>query len=43
MSVHHVVTDALKGQKKVLDPLELELHMVVSCHVATGNKALVLC
>lgn len=25
------------GQKRVLDPLGLALHMIVSCHVDTGN------
>jgi hypothetical protein len=26
-----------EGQKKVLDPLELELRVVIKCHVDTGN------
>ena len=26
------------GQKRALDPLRLELQMVVSCHVDAGNK-----
>lgn len=31
------------GQKRALNPLELELQTIVSCHVGTGNGALVLC
>jgi hypothetical protein len=31
------------GLKKVLDPLELELSTVVSCHVGAGNQTWVLC
>lgn len=31
------------GQQRVLDPLELELQMVVSHCVGTGNQAQVLC
>lgn len=30
------------GQKKVLNPLGLELRIVVSPHVGTGDKTLVL-
>lgn len=30
-----------REQKKVLDPSELELQMVVSLHVGAGNRALV--
>ena len=29
-------------QKKMSDPLELELQTVVSCHVGAGNQTLVL-
>lgn len=29
---------AFKGQKRALDPLGLELHMAVSCHVGAGTK-----
>ncbi|EGW00631.1 hypothetical protein I79_008363 [Cricetulus griseus] len=29
---------ALRGQKRTLDILELELLMVVSCHVDAGNR-----
>lgn len=31
----------LKGQEKVLDPLELELRMVMSQYVGAGNQNLV--
>lgn len=31
------VSIALRGQEKVLGPLELDLQMVVSCHVGAGN------
>jgi hypothetical protein len=34
--------EALRGQKKALDLLELELKMVVSCPVGTGNQTWVL-
>ena len=39
MSVHHTtyMSGACGCQKKVSDPLKLELQMVVSCHVSTGN------
>lgn len=30
-------------QKKVVDPMELELQAVVSCPVYTGNRTQVLC
>ena len=29
---------AFGGQKRVLDPLELGIQVVVSCHVGAGNK-----
>lgn len=35
--------DAYRGQKKVLDPLKLELQMVGSYHMGTGNWTSVLC
>ena len=38
-----VLCNACRGQKEVLDPLELELWMVVSCHVGAGNRTQVLC
>lgn len=31
-----------KGQKRTLDPLKLELQMVVSYHVGGGNRTQVL-
>lgn len=31
------VLDACKGQKRVSYPLELELQMIISCHVGSGN------
>jgi hypothetical protein len=33
---------ALKGQKRVSDPLELELHVVVSYRVNAGGQTLLL-
>lgn len=36
------VSIALRGQEKVLGPLELDLQMVVSCHVGAGNWTRVL-
>lgn len=35
--VHHGMPGAHRGQKRVLDPLELELQTVVKHHVGTGN------
>lgn len=32
------VPGARGGLKCALDPLEVELHMVVGCHVGAGNK-----
>ena len=32
-----VSCNAHRGQKKALDPLELELYIVVSHHVGAGN------
>ena len=34
---------ACRGQKRALDPSELELQVVVSCHVGAGNGTQVLC
>ena len=34
--------EGAKSQKRVLDPLELELEMVVSCHVDAGTRTQVL-
>jgi hypothetical protein len=33
MSVHHAHGCELRSQRRALDPLGLELQMVVSCHV----------
>lgn len=36
--VYHVcVPGGLRGKRREWDLLELELHMVVNCHVDTGN------
>lgn len=44
MYVYHVfVPGAHKGQKRVLDPSELELQMIVSHHVGDENQFQVLC
>lgn len=37
------VTGAHRGQKRVPDPLKLELQMVVLYYVAAGDRASVLC
>ena len=36
------VPDTLRGQKRELDPLELELNMILSHHVGAGNGTQVL-
>ena len=41
--VHHIYVWYLGSQKWVLDPLEQELHKVVSHHVSAGNWTWVLC
>lgn len=38
LCIRHL-SGALGGQKRALDPLKLELQMVVSCHVGAGNQA----
>ena len=38
-----MLSNAFGGQKRVLDPLELELQMVVSHHVGARNQTQVLC
>ena len=35
--VHYMCPGALGGQKRALDPLELELQVVVSGYVGPGN------
>lgn len=42
LSTPHVCT-AQGGQKRASDPLELELQVVVICHVGAENKTQVLC
>lgn len=41
--MYHMCADAQEGQKKTLDPLELELKAVVSCHIATVSQTQVIC
>lgn len=43
MRVLHMMSGASGGQNWVLDPLELELKMVVSHNVSAGNRTQVLC
>lgn len=38
MSEQHMRASARDGQKRVLDLLELELQMVMSCHVDVGTE-----
>lgn len=40
---YHMLSENHGGQKRVLDFLELELQMILSNHVDTGNKTWVLC
>ena len=37
MYVHHELTRPSRGQKRVLNTLELELHVVVNFHMGAGN------
>lgn len=39
----HVYSGALRGQKRVLNPRELEVLTIVSCYVGAGNQTLILC
>ena len=41
--VYYIHAGARGGQKRVLDPLEVELQMFVSYHIGSGKQALVLC
>ena len=41
LSVHHIHAVHEEPEKSV-NPLELELQKVVSCHVGAGNRTLVL-
>ena len=42
VSVSICIPSACGGQKKALDPLELELQMVVSCHADSGDEMWIL-
>ena len=35
------MSGAYRGQKRALDPLELELQTVVNCHMGAGNQILI--
>lgn len=37
ISVHHMYTVSVDAKCSMLDPLEMELQMVVSFHVGAGN------
>lgn len=37
------VSSTLRGQKRVLDPLKMELHIAVSHHLGSGNQTFVFC
>lgn len=39
----HYVPGNLNGQERALDALGLELQMVASCQVGTGNETQALC
>lgn len=39
----YVLLSVLGGQKKVLDPLEVELRMTMSYHMGAGAKLWFLC
>ncbi|KAL6041276.1 hypothetical protein STEG23_022982 [Scotinomys teguina] len=43
MSVNHLHAGSIGGQKKTLNPLELELQMVVNCRVDAGHQIQVFC
>lgn len=43
MNVYHMPAWCLKVQRRVPDPLELELQAVVNHHVGAGNRAQALC
>lgn len=42
MSAYHMCAGAQVNQKRVLDPLDLELQMVVRYHVGSGNQTCIL-
>ena len=43
MYVHHKCLVSAETKKRALDPLGLELQMVVRCPVGVGDPTLVLC
>lgn len=42
MDVHTCVPSAISGQRRALDPLGLELKVVMSCHVGVETQTQVL-
>lgn len=36
--MYECVPDAQRGQKRVLDPFEVELQEIVSCYIETRNQ-----
>jgi hypothetical protein len=41
--VHHAYVNALRGQKRRVNSLELEFQVVESCYVGAGNQTQVVC
>ena len=42
-SVHRVHPEAHRGGRRVSEPLELELQVVLNCHVGAGSRTSILC
>lgn len=42
MYVRTCVSSAIRGQRRALDPLRLELKMAISCHVGVETQTQVL-
>lgn len=42
MKFTHMLCQYILWNKMMLDPLELELQMVISCYLGTGNQTQVL-
>ena len=42
MSIYQEHPGVLEDQKRALDPMELELPVVASCHVDAGNQTRIL-
>lgn len=40
---YHAHSGAHRGQKRTLDPIELELNITVTCHISAENKIWFLC